>query len=64
MFGVKAPNTPAFSATEQEKGDKNKHIEHLANVAYQMELTQNKPVFLYPVMSARGHLNRDFVTLV
>ena len=33
-------------------------------MAYQLELTQSKPVFLYPVMSARGHLNRDFVTLV
>ena len=29
-----------------------------------MELTQSKPVFLYPVISARGHLNRDFVALV
>jgi hypothetical protein len=64
MFGVKAPNTPAFIATEEEKRDKYKHIEHLANVAYQLELTQSKPVFLNPVISARGHLNRDFVTLV
>ena len=64
LFGVKAPNTPAFSVTEREKGDKYRHIEHLANVAYQMELTQSKPVFLYPVISARGHLNRDFVTLI
>ena len=63
MFGIKAPNTPAFSATEREKGDKYEHIEHLANVAYQMELTQSKPVFLYPVISARGHLNKDFVAL-
>ena len=64
MFGVKAPKTPAFTATEQEKRDKYKHIEHLANVAYQLELTQSKPVFLTPVMTARGHLNRDWVTLV
>jgi len=33
-------------------------------VAYLLELTQSKPVFLTPVMTARGHLNRDWVTLV
>ena len=54
MFGIKAPYTPSFIATEREKGVKYEHIEHLANMACHMELTQSKPVFLYPIISARA----------
>ena len=64
VFGIKAPNAPAFEATENLKGGKYQYIERLATLAYQLGLTERLPDFRYAVITNRGHLNADFVYLV
>ena len=64
VFGIKAPNAPAFEATENQKGAKYQYIERLAALAHQLGLTERLPDFRYAVITNRGHLNADFVYLV
>jgi hypothetical protein len=63
-FGIKAPDAPAFEATEIQKGAKYQYIERLAALAYQLGLTDRLPDCRYAVITSRGHLNEDFVYLV
>jgi hypothetical protein len=63
-FGIKAPNAPAFEATENLKGAKYQYIERLATMAYQLGLTERLPDFRYAIVTNRGHLNADMVYLV
>ena len=60
-FGIKAPDAPAFEATEIQRGAKYQHIERLA---YQLGLTDRLPDCRYAVITSRGHLNEAFVYLV
>ena len=63
-FGIKAPDAPAFEATEIQKGAKYQYIERLATLAYQLGLTDRLPDCRYAVITSRGHLNEAFVYLV
>ncbi len=64
MFGVKAPNAPAFETTESQKGGKYQYIERLAALAYQLGLTERLPDFRYAVITNRVTLTLTLFTLL